>query len=280
MKSFKFNPHTASKLFMLLFSASALAATVEDNGDNSAPKSPIVLVHGAWQGAYVWDQTKTELEKAGYKVSVVKLSGHGDDATPAHQVSLQGYVEQVKSAVNAYKEPVILVGHSLGGAIITQTAAELPQRISKLVYVAGFIPQSGKSVLDYSQMDKGSILGPSIRLSENQTEASIADPETNLGKIFSQDATAEQNKFLLTHYKPEPTIPMGTPLSYDPAQYKAAGKKYYIFTEADQTISYPFQQQMASAAGITDTFKINSGHSPFVSKSGQFIALLKEISKK
>lgn len=281
MKSLKLNSshslRTASKLFLLLFSATTLASTTEDD---TAAKSPIVLVHGAWQGAYVWDQTKTELEKAGYKVSVVKLSGHWDDSTPAHEVSLQGYIDQVKAAINTYNEPVILVGHSLGGAIITQTAAQLPKKISKLVYVAGFLPQSGKSVLEYSQMDRESILGPSIRLSENQTEAGIADPEVNLAKIFSQDATDAQKKYLAERYRPEPTIPMGTPLQYDAADYKAAGKKYYIYTEADQTIGYGLQQQMAQAAGITNTYKINSGHSPFISKPVEFIKILKEISKK
>jgi pimeloyl-ACP methyl ester carboxylesterase len=277
MKTLKLNS-TASKLFMLLFSATSVAA--EGTEDVVAAKQPIVLVHGAWQGPYVWDQTKTDLESAGYRVSVVALPGHGDDTTPAYQVSLQGYVDLVKATVNSFDEPVILVGHSLGGAIITQAAAELPKKISKLVYIAGFIPQSGKSVLDYSQMDAKSILGPSIRLSEDQTQAGIADPEINLAKIFAQDATDEQKKFLVAHYKAEPTIPMGTPLYYDSAAYKAAGKKFYIYTEADNTISYGFQQKMATDAGIKNTYTINAGHSPFISKSAELTALLKKIAKK
>lgn len=277
MKSLKFNV-TASKFFMLLFSATAIAA--ENSDDTLTGKQPIVLVHGAWQGSYVWDQTKTDLEAAGYRLSVVSLSAHGDDNTPAYQVSLQGYVDLVKAAINSYDEPVILVGHSLGGAVITQTAAEVPQKISKLVYIAGFIPQSGKSVLDYSQMDPKSLLGPSIRLSEDQTQAGIAEPEVNLAKIFAQDATDTQKKFLVAHYKAEPTIPMGTPLHYDAAGYKAAGKKYYIFTEADNTITYPFQQKMAADAGITNTFVIKTGHSPFISRSSELTSLLKNIAKK
>jgi pimeloyl-ACP methyl ester carboxylesterase len=277
MKTLKLNS-TASKLFMLLFSATAVAA--ESTNGIIAAKQPIVLVHGAWQGPYVWDQTKADLEAAGYHVSVVSLPGHGDDVTPAYQISLQGYVDLVKAVVNSYDEPVILVGHSLGGAIITQTASEIPQKISKLVYIAGFIPESGKSVLDYAQMDTKSLLGPSIRLSENQTQAAIADPEVNLPKIFCQDATDEQKKFLIGHYKAEPTIPMGTPLHYDSASYNAAGKKYYIYTKADNTITYGFQQKMATDAGITDTFIIDAGHSPFISKSSELTSLLKKIAKK
>jgi pimeloyl-ACP methyl ester carboxylesterase len=122
-------------------------------------KTPIVLVHGAWQGDYVWEQVKASLVADGYRVSVVKLPGHGNDNTPAYQVTFQAYVNEVKNAINEYNEPVILVGHSLGGAVVTQTAAELPQKINKLVYVAGYIPASGKSVLDYSMMDTASPLG-------------------------------------------------------------------------------------------------------------------------
>lgn len=281
MKIKELNPRnvkTASKFLLLLFTAATFAS--EKNADESTiTKQPIILVHGAWQGPYVWNQTKADLEKAGYPVSVVSLPAHGDDITPAYQVTLQSYVEIVKAAINSYDEPVILVGHSLGGAIITQTAAELPGKISKLIYVAGFIPQSGKSVLDYSQMDAKSILGPSICLSEDQTQAGIDQPEVNLAKIFAQDATDKQKDFLVAYYKAEPTIPMGTPLNYDDSNYKAAGKKYYIFTKADNAISYDFQQKMAADTGITNTFSISTGHSPFISKSAELTALLKKIAK-
>jgi len=196
-----------------MLTATAFGACSDDDKENTVAKLPVVLVHGAWQGAYVWDQTEADLEAAGYRVSVVKLPGHGDDNTPAFQVSLQTYVDAVKAAINSYDEPVILIGHSLGGAVITQTASEMPQKINKLIYVAGFIPQSGKSVLEYSNMDTASLLGPAIRLSEDQTVSNIADPEVNLANIFCQDGTDAQKQYLLDHYKGEPTIPLGTPLN-------------------------------------------------------------------
>ena len=242
-------------------------------------KTPIVLVHGAWQGDYVWEQTKANLIGEGYRVSVVKLPAHGKDNTPAHEVTFQAYVNEVKNAINAYSEPVILVGHSLGGAIITQTAAELPQKIHKLVYVAGYIPESGKSVLDYSMMDTASPLGPLIRLSEDQTLAGIADPEVNLAKIFCQDGTEAQKKFLLDQYKAEPTIPMGTPLRYELASYNSISNKYYIYTLTDNAITCGFQQQMAAAVGISNTYIMNTGHSPFVSQPVELTNILKEISQ-
>lgn len=284
MKKSKINSRnslkTISKFFLLLFTAISSASCTNDENATVTKKSPVVLVHGAWQASYVWDQTEADLKAAGYTVIVVKLPGHGEDTTPAYQVSFKAYIDEVKKAINAYDEPVILIGHSLGGAVITQTAAEVPQKIKKLVYIAGFIPQNRKSVLDYSQMDKASLLPASLQLSDDQTLAGIVNPEVNLPKIFSQDATAAQKQFLVARYKAEPTIPLGTPLNYKTEDYNLGGKKYYIFTTADNTITYNFQQEMAKDAGITNTYTINSGHSPFISKSAELTKLLKEILSK
>lgn len=90
--------------------------------------------------------------------------------------------------------------------------------------MAGFIPQTGKSVLDYSQMDATSLLPPSLQLSEDQTLAGIVNPEVNLTKIFAQDATDAQKQFLVSKYKAEPTIPLGTPLTYKSEDYNLGGK--------------------------------------------------------
>ncbi|MFB9080294.1 alpha/beta fold hydrolase [Flavobacterium procerum] len=278
MKKSKMNSlplKTISNLFLLLFTTISNASC--SNDDAEAKKSPVILVHGAWQASYVWDTTESDLKAAGYNVTVVKLPGHGDDTTPTYQVSFQSYVDEVKKAINAYNEPVILIGHSLGGAVITQTASEVPQKIKKLIYIAGFIPQNGKSVLDYSQMDTASLLPASLKLSEDQTLAGIVNPEVNLPKIFAQDATDVQKQFLVTRYKAEPTIPLGTPLNYKTADYNLGGIKYYIFTTADNTITYGFQQEMAKSAGIANTYTINSGHSPFISKTAELSKLLKEI---
>ncbi len=118
MKKSKINAQnslkTISKLFLLLFTTISAASCTNDDNAANAKKYPIVLVHGAWQASYVWDQTEADLKAAGYDVTVVKLPGHGDDTTPAYQVSFKAYVDEVKKAINSYNEPVILVGHSLG----------------------------------------------------------------------------------------------------------------------------------------------------------------------
>lgn len=265
-------------LVLMLTTATLISSCSKDDDTPTPKKTPVVLVHGAWQAAYVWEEVKNNLQSQGYQVNVINLKGHGEDETSVSELSLSGYVNQVKEAISSFQQPVILVGHSLGGAIITQTATELPQKIEKLVYVAGFIPQSGKSVFDYAMQDAGSLLGPVLDFNEDGTLAGLVDPETNFPNVFIQDGTTTQKQWVLQHYKAEAVAPLATPLSYTTQNYQAAGGKYYVFTTLDNAISYPFQQQMATDAGITKTYTIESGHSPFISKANELTAILNEIS--
>lgn len=74
-----------------------------------------VLVHGAWHGSWCWDKVVSGLEAAGHTAHALDLPGHGGDATPLGEISLDSYVEHVGAILTALPEPAILVGHSLGG---------------------------------------------------------------------------------------------------------------------------------------------------------------------
>lgn len=265
----------------LLIVGELVIASCSDDDENTETtrKPPVVLVHGAWQASYAWEQVRVKLVAEGYEVRSINLKGHGDDNTAVSDLSFAGYVDQVKDAVSLYHEPVILIGHSLGGAVITQAASEIPTKIQKLVYVAGFIPQSGKSVFDYAGLDTASLLGPVLEFNADHTLAGLTNPQVNLPKVFVQDGTDGQKQIVLNHYKVEPVIPLATPLNYTAETYAAAGKKYYVFTTGDNAISFPFQQKMATEAGIEKTYKIASGHSPFISKPDDLTIIIKNIVK-
>ncbi|ASK28834.1 alpha/beta hydrolase [Chryseobacterium sp. T16E-39] len=254
----------------------------KDDDDTIKPEhhSTFVLVHGAWQASFVWNKVKTSLEAQGNKVILVELAGHGNDQTPVSQVTFNGYVKQVTDVIEGLNTPVVLVGHSLGGAIVTQAATKLPQRIEKLIYVAGFIPKSGSSVFDYSAMDAGTLIPTALEFSADGSTVTIAKPETNLREIFCKDGSAEDNKLLVDNLRPEPVVAAGTPLNYSKDIYNAIANKYYIYTTQDKAISYDFQQQMVSEAKITNTYKIDAGHSPFLSKPNELVEIFNTIIKK
>lgn len=251
----------------------------DDNTPSEERHSTLVLVHGAWQSAFVWGQLKTELESQGNTVIAIELLGHGEDNTSVSDITFKGYVDQVKAVIERLDTPVVLVGHSLGGAVITQTASELPQQIEKLVYVAGFIPQDGKSVLDYSALDTESLLPTALEFSADGSTAAISNPVINIQEIFCQYGSVENIDILVEKLKPEPVGALATPIDYTMDDYNAIAKKYYIFTKEDHAITYPFQQAMASEAGITNTYEITSGHSPFISRPEELLQLFNNILK-
>ena len=99
--------------------------------------STFVLVHGAWHGAWCWYKVAARLRQKGHTVLVPDLPGHGRDQTPINAVSMQSYAQRVADVIRTANEPVILVGHSMGGFVISAAAEQQPQTVAKLVYVAG-----------------------------------------------------------------------------------------------------------------------------------------------
>ena len=104
----------------------------------------IVLVHGAFGRAATWDRVAPGLRAAGHLVEAIDLPGQGDDPTPVEEATLDRYAQRVCEAL-AEGPPAVLVGHSMGGMVITQAAARCPQHIERLVYVAAFLPWDGMS---------------------------------------------------------------------------------------------------------------------------------------
>lgn len=265
-------------LFVLILTLNSCSKDDDDSVKERA-HSTFVLVHGAWQASFVWDKVKAALELQGNKVVKVELLGHGDDQTSVSEITFDGYVKQVTDVIDGLNTPVVLVGHSLGGAIVTQAATMAPQKIEKLVYVAGFIPQSGSSVFDYSAMDSGTLIPSVLEFSSDGNTVTIADPEVNMRDVFCQYGSDEDIDLLVEKLRPEPVAAAGTPLNYNSDVYGTIANKYYIYTTEDKAISYPFQQQMVNEAHITKTYKIESGHSPFLSKPNELFQLLNQIAQ-
>ena len=100
--------------------------------------STFVLIHGAWHGAWCWKKIIPLLEKEGHNVEAPELPGHGNHKVPIAEISLQLYVDYVCQVIDSQSEPVILVGHSLGGCTISQAAENRPEKIKALVYLSAF----------------------------------------------------------------------------------------------------------------------------------------------
>lgn len=114
---------------------------------SSPAKATYVLVPGAWQPASAWGGVAEQLRAHGHTAVAVELPGQGHDSTPLAEVTLASHVAAVCTAVDAQAGRVILVGHSYGGVVISQVGENRPAKIQELVYVAGFLPANGESLL-------------------------------------------------------------------------------------------------------------------------------------
>lgn len=264
-----------NKMMKWLLLAAVIPFTAACTKDPIATTNTFILVHGAWQAPYVWNSVKAELEKAGQKVVVVELPAHGADNTSPAAVSIDVYRDKVIAAITATNEKVILVGHSLGGVVVSAVAEKIPGKIKKLIYLAGFLPANGQSLLDLANQDAQSLLGPALIPSQDQLTLDVKSDM--ITSIFCQDGSDAVKKLVLDNYRAEPAIPFTNAVSLTDANFGKVDK-YYIHTLLDNAIGIDLQNRMADAAHITKTFSVNAGHSPFLTQPDEVTKILLTIA--
>lgn len=222
--------------------------------------STILLIHGSWHGAWCWSKVVPLLEREGHRVIAPDLPGHGADRTPIERVTLQAYVDRVIEHIDAAREPVVLVGHSLGGCIITQTAEHRPDHIKVLVYIAGMLPLNGQSVLDLRVPE--SLVTQNVLLSEDKRSSRVRDEA--LKAAFYADCSDEDAARARSLLMPQATQPIATPVRTS-AQNFGRVPRVYIECLRDQAIPLAVQRRMAVAQPCRHVFSLDTSHSPFFS---------------
>nr|WP_067060381.1 alpha/beta fold hydrolase [Mucilaginibacter sp. L294] len=263
-------------VFIALITLGVFASCSKDDNNNGKAVKTFVLIHGAWQGAWVWQDVKSGLEKAGQKVIVVELPAHGDDQTSPAKVNLHVYRDEVISAIDKISGKVILVGHSMGGMVITSVAEAIPDKIEKLVYIGAFLPANGQSLGDLAATDAQSLLGPNLIPSADQLTLDIKREQ--VVNIFCQDGSDAVKARVNAKFRVEPAIPFGNKVTLTAANFGKVDK-YYIHTLQDHAVGIELQYRMVKAAGITKTVGLNSGHCPFLSMPDKVISSLLNIIK-
>jgi pimeloyl-ACP methyl ester carboxylesterase len=108
----------------------------------------VVLVHGAWHGAWSWAALQAELDRRGVPSIAIDLPGHGASTLPLGD--LHGDAQHVADVLDVLARPVLLVGHSYGGAVVTEAAVR-SDHVRGLVYLAAFALEAGEAVRDLSR---------------------------------------------------------------------------------------------------------------------------------
>jgi pimeloyl-ACP methyl ester carboxylesterase len=235
----------------------------DDDSTTGEPASPrsFVLVHGAWMGAWSWERVTPLLEAAGHEVRVVELPAHGDDPADPATTTLDGYRDAVLAAMEDSDEPVVLVAHSMGGMVISAAGQAAPEGVEALVYVAGYLPQDGQSLLDLAFMDPGSILGEHL-VDHGDGTASV---ETDaLGEVFCADCSEDDVALLETHHRPEAFAPLATPITLTDDAFGTL-PRFYVHTAQDVAVSPLLQDQMVAASPVDGAATLDAAHTPMLS---------------
>jgi pimeloyl-ACP methyl ester carboxylesterase len=224
--------------------------------------SAYVLIHGAWYGGWCWDKVVPLLEREGHKVVAPDLPGHGNDKTPIPEISLQAYADRVCEILDAQSESVILVGHSMGGAVITQAAEYRPDKVKKLVYLTAFLLQNGEFSLQYGEQDKDTLLLPNLIMAEDQSCATVK--EDVLKEAFYGDCSEEDVTRAKSLLVPQAAAPLATPVNTTPDNFGRVSRTY-IACNRDRAISPPIQEKMYINLPCKKVIKMDTSHSPFFS---------------
>jgi len=207
----------------------------------------IVLVHGGFVDGSGWDQVYNILKKDGYTVSVVQnpTSSLADDVAATNRV------------LDAHKGPVILVGHSYGGVVITE-AGNHP-KVAGLAYIAAFAPDKGESV---GSLIKDPVPGAPVPPIEPAGEGFLGLNKAQFRASFAADVSAEKAAFMA-----DSQVPWGVAALTGAVTVPAWKSKpsYYLVATEDRMIPPPAQQFMSKRAGAT-VVEVAGSHAVYVSQ--------------
>ena len=219
----------------------------------------VVLVHGGFVDGSGWQRVHSLLSKDGYNVSVVQ--------NPT--VSLEDDVAVTKRVIDAQSEPVILVGHSYGGAVITEAGND--PNVAALVYIAAFAPDKGESVNTLiGGFPKD---GPAPPILPPQDGFLFLDRE-KFHDSFAADVDAELAAFMA-----DSQVPWGVDALEETISEAAWANKpsWYLIATDDRMIPPPAQREMSERAGSTVEEAAGS-HSIYVSQPEAVADLVKKAT--
>lgn len=221
------------------------------------PVARYVLIHGGLHGGWCWDKVAPLLREKGHVVEAPDLPGHGKDKTPIQEVTLQSCVDKVCNIINASVEPVILVGHSTGGLVISQVAEQIPDKIKALVYLSAIMLRNGESW--EIEIEKAR---PTLKLSQDQSIILVNKEVVAEG--FYNDCSADDIARAKELLCPEAMILFKTPMHLSKEKFGRV-PRFYIECLRDHTVAPITQKTMYMATPCLRVFSLNTGHSPFFS---------------
>lgn len=254
------------KSLVFVAAASLAGASVAHSAEPAKPT--IVLVHGAFAGSSSWNGVIAALEKDGYPVVAA--------ANPLRSVPGDGAF--VSSIVKSIAGPVVLAGHSYGGAVITEAAIGNPN-VKALVYVSAFAPDTGETSLQLTGKFPGSTLGDTLArpvvLGDGVPDLYI--DQAKFPQQFAADVPPAQARLMATTQRPVAQLALTQAPSAAP--WKTV-PTYWIYGSADRNIPPAAMKMMAERSRSRETVVVDgASHVVMVSHPAKVAALIEDAAK-
>lgn len=239
-----------------------------------SPTAPatLVLVHGSWHGPWAWEQVVPLLAAQGVRALTPALPSMG--RTRAERGDLHDDAAAVRAAIAEAGGPVVLVGHSYGGAVITEAAAGDPA-VQRLVYVCALVPEEEETVFDVLTLIDELLVGPGTGLRINDDDFSHelepgqevaimyhdcdpADAAAAIARLVPQNAVTGTQELRGIAWRERPTT--------------------YVVCTDDRTISPKLQRFFAERMG-SDVVEWPTSHSPLLSQPQLVADLLVALAR-
>jgi pimeloyl-ACP methyl ester carboxylesterase len=234
--------------------------------------STILLVHGAWHGSWCWAKVQYLLQSAGHNVVTVDLPGRAGDASPVATLTLERYARRVVEVAVLQPEPVVVVGHSMGGVTISQAAEHRPDLFRRLVYLAAFLPADGQSLLDLAQGDD-SLVRPNVLPGVPAEGYLWFQPGAPFKDIFYHDCTDDDVRRATALLVPESALLSVTPVRVSADRFGRVPRSY-IECRDDRALSLALQRRMHAAMPCDVVHTLATSHSPFLSAPGDLVEVI------
>jgi len=234
--------------------------------------SNFVLVHGAWHGSWCWAGVAAALRQAGHALALVDLPGRAGDPRPHAAITLVDYVRRVGDVIARQGEPVVLVGHSMGGITITQVAEAMPERLVRLVYVTAFLPRDGESLLDFTATETETPLHDGVLADPAQSSLTLKSAAVARAAFYHCCSAADTER-ALAQLVPEPLTPAAAPVRTSAERFGRVPRTY-IECLQDRAISHALQRRMQAALPCERVHQLDTDHSPFLSATAALAAQL------
>jgi pimeloyl-ACP methyl ester carboxylesterase len=260
---------TSIKLALTIAASAAALASSQTRAATASPaKATIVLVHGAFAGSSSWNPVITALQSDGYRVIAA--------ANPLR--SLAGDGDYVARLVKSVPGPVVLVGHSYGGEVITVAAADA-SNIKSLVFVAGLAPETGESAASLGSRFPTGTLGETLTKPVLQANGAgdVYIDQSKFRAQFAADVPEADAMQMAVTQRPITAEALGE-ASAAPATWKTI-PSWFIYGSLDRNIPAALHAFMAKRAGAKEAVEIRgASHVVMVSHPREVAAMIERAA--